>query len=41
MHNGFWRFFKTLDDSIATSTDDVVERMMRKVSRNFPYDKEN
>ncbi|MDN3605889.1 hypothetical protein [Kaistella yonginensis] len=36
-----WRFFKTLDDSIATSTDDVVERMMRKVSRNFPYDKEN
>ena len=32
-----WRFFKTLDDSIATSTDDVVERMMRKVSRNFPY----
>ncbi|AZI32628.1 hypothetical protein [Kaistella carnis] len=35
-----WRFFKTLDDSIATSTDDVVERMMRKVSRNFPYDKE-
>ncbi|QBO58624.1 hypothetical protein [Chryseobacterium salivictor] len=32
-----WRFFKTLDDSIATSTDDVIERMMRKVSRNFPY----
>lgn len=32
-----WRFFKTLDDSIATSTDDVIEHMMRKVSRNFPY----
>jgi len=32
-----WRFFKTLDDNIATSTDDVVEHMMRKVSRNFPY----
>ncbi|MFC6268262.1 hypothetical protein [Frigoriflavimonas asaccharolytica] len=32
-----WRFFKTLDDNISTSTDDVVEHMMRKVSRNFPY----
>lgn len=34
-----WRFFKTMDDSIASSTDDLVERMMRKVSRNFPYAK--
>jgi hypothetical protein len=34
-----WRFFKTMDDSITTSTDDLVERMMRKVSRNFPYAK--
>jgi len=34
-----WRFFKTMDDSIAGSTDDLVERMMRKVSRNFPYSK--
>jgi hypothetical protein len=34
-----WRFFKTMDDSITTSTDDLVERMMRKVSRNFPYTK--
>ena len=32
-----WRFFKTMDEGIATSTDDLVERMMRKVSRNFPY----
>mgnify|MGYP006051762577 FL=1 len=32
-----WRFFKTLDDNIATSTDDVIQHMMRKVSRNFPY----
>jgi hypothetical protein len=32
-----WRFFKTMDDGIATSTDDIVESMMRKVSRNFPY----
>lgn len=34
-----WRFFKTMDDNISTSTDDIVERMMRKVSRNFPYQK--
>ena len=32
-----WRFMKTMDDGIATSTDDLVEKMMRKVSRNFPY----
>lgn len=32
-----WRFFKTMDDGIMSSTDDLVERMMRKVSRNFPY----
>jgi len=29
-----WRFFKTMDESIMSSTDDLVERMMRKVSRN-------
>ena len=34
-----WRFMKTMDDSIATSSDDLVESMMRKVSRNFPYGK--
>ncbi|QMU27831.1 hypothetical protein [Adhaeribacter radiodurans] len=32
-----WRFFKTMDDDFTSSTDDMVERMMRKVSRNFPY----
>ncbi len=37
--NLLWRFTKTLDDNIATSTDDVVEHMMRKVARNFPYNK--
>lgn len=37
--NLLWRFFKTMDDGITTSTDDLVERMMRKVSRNFPYTK--
>ncbi|ALD22265.1 hypothetical protein [Hymenobacter sp. DG25A] len=34
-----WRFFKTMDDGLGSSTDDLVERMMRKVSRNFPYAK--
>jgi hypothetical protein len=32
-----WRFVKTMDDTIMGSTDNLVERMMRKVSRNFPY----
>ncbi|MEZ7497154.1 hypothetical protein QO200_00190 [Flavobacterium sp. Arc3] len=32
-----WRFFKTMDQGIMASTDDIVESMMRKVSRNFPY----
>lgn len=32
-----WRFFKTMNDNITTSTDDLIEHMMRKVSRNFPY----
>lgn len=34
-----WRFFKTMDDNVMNSTDDLVERMMRKISRNFPYEK--
>ncbi|GAA4390759.1 hypothetical protein [Hymenobacter koreensis] len=34
-----WRFTKTMDEGITSSTDDLVERMMRKVSRNFPYTK--
>jgi hypothetical protein len=35
-----WRFFKSMDDNITSSSDDLVERMMRKVSRNFPYQKD-
>ncbi len=35
-----YRFFKTMDDNITSSTDDLVERMMRKISRQFPYEKE-
>lgn len=35
-----WRFSKSMDDSILTSTDLLIERMMRKISRNFPYTKQ-
>jgi hypothetical protein len=34
-----WRFYKAMDDNITTSSDQLIERMMRKVSRNFPYEK--
>ncbi len=34
-----WRFVKTMNDNITTSSDDLVENMMRKLSRNFPYAK--
>jgi hypothetical protein len=43
IHNGvdgelLWRFTKTMNEGISTATDDLIEHMMRKVSRNFPYD---
>lgn len=34
-----WRFYKTMNDNYTRSTDDLVESMMRKLSRNFPYSK--
>ena len=34
-----WRFFKSMNDSVFISTDELIDRMMRKVSRNFPYSK--
>jgi hypothetical protein len=34
-----WRFSKTMDEGLGRSTDELVEKMMRKVSRNFPYSK--
>jgi hypothetical protein len=34
-----WRFYKAMNDDVMSSTDEMIERMMRKVSRNFPYDK--
>jgi hypothetical protein len=32
-----WRF-KTMNDNISISTDDIVESMMRKVSRNSLFE---
>jgi hypothetical protein len=34
-----WRFYKAMDDNVMGSTDQLMERMMKKVSRNFPYEK--
>ena len=34
-----WRFYKAMNDDVLSSTDELIERMMRKVARNFPYDK--
>lgn len=37
--NLLWRFYKAMNDNLMSSTDELMERMMRKVSRNFPYEK--
>jgi hypothetical protein len=34
-----WRYTKMMDDNLWTSSDDVMEKQMRKLSRNFPYSK--
>jgi len=34
-----WRFAKEMNEGAFTSANDMMERMMRKVSRNFPYEK--
>ncbi len=35
-----WRFYKEMNESFTSSANEVMERMMRKVSRNFPYEKD-
>ena len=37
--NLLWRFYKAMDDNVFGSTDQLMERMMKKVARNFPYEK--
>ena len=34
-----WRFYKEMNEDVMSSANAVMERMMRKVSRNFPYEK--
>ncbi len=34
-----WRFYKEMNEQLLSNTNEVMERLMRKVSRNFPYEK--
>ena len=34
-----WRFYKEMNEGAFSNANEVMERMMRKVSRNFPYEK--
>lgn len=34
-----WRFYKEMNEQLLSNANEVMERMMRKVSRNFPYEK--
>jgi hypothetical protein len=33
-----WRFYKEMNEDVLSSANQVMERMMRKVGRNFPYE---
>lgn len=34
-----WRFYKEMNESFTSNGNEIMERMMRKVARNFPYEK--
>jgi hypothetical protein len=34
-----YRFYKEMNENFTSNANEVMERMMRKVSRNFPYEK--
>ncbi|HEY5463732.1 MAG TPA: hypothetical protein VIJ95_10795 [Hanamia sp.] len=34
-----WRFYKEMQEGAFSSANELMERMMKKVSRNFPYEK--
>ncbi|HEY8659809.1 MAG TPA: hypothetical protein VIL78_12285 [Hanamia sp.] len=34
-----WRFYKEMSEGAFTNANQLMEKMMRKVSRNFPYEK--
>lgn len=38
--NLLWRFYKEMDENVYSSGDEIMERMMRKISRNFPYERD-
>lgn len=35
--NLLWRFYKEMNESLMSNANEIMDRMMRKVSRNFPY----
>lgn len=35
--NLLWRFYKEMNENITSNANQIMDRMMRKVSRNFPY----
>lgn len=35
-----WRFYKQMNEDVMSSPSAMMERMMRKVGRNFPYEKD-
>jgi len=34
-----WRFYKEMNESAFSSANELMERMMRKIGRNFPFEK--
>jgi hypothetical protein len=34
-----WRFYKEMNETLTSNANEVMERMMKKVARNFPYEK--
>ncbi|MDO3641721.1 hypothetical protein [Mucilaginibacter sp. L3T2-6] len=34
-----WRFYKEMNEGVFSSANELMERMMKKVARNFPYEK--
>ncbi len=34
-----WRFYKEMNENFMSNASEVMERMMKKVARNFPYEK--
>jgi len=36
--NLLWRFYKEMNEGVFSTADELMERMMKKVARNFPYE---